>query len=72
MSSTFRALVILILLTSCSLSGNYTRAPKSLNNACSIMDQRRSFLPAFKAAKRKYGIPISVQMAVIWQESKFI
>ena len=71
MSSTFRALIILILLTSCSLSGNYTRAPKSLNNACSILDQRRSFLPAFKAAKRKYGIPISVQMAVIWQESKF-
>ncbi|MDG2299058.1 MAG: transglycosylase SLT domain-containing protein [Planktomarina sp.] len=71
MSSTFRALIILILLTSCSLSGNYTKAPKSLNNACSILDQRRSFLPAFKAAKRKYGIPISVQMAVIWQESKF-
>jgi hypothetical protein len=42
-----------------------------LNNACSILDQRRSFFPAFMAAKRKYGVPVSVQMAIIWQESKF-
>jgi hypothetical protein len=42
-----------------------------LDNACSILDQRRSFFPAFMAAKRKYGVPVSVQMAIIWQESKF-
>ncbi|MDT2034065.1 MAG: transglycosylase SLT domain-containing protein [Planktomarina sp.] len=71
MSSTFRTLILISLLAGCSFSGKYANAPRSLDNACSILDQRRSFLPAFRAAKRKYGVPISVQMAIIWQESKF-
>ena len=71
MSKTFRTLILMTLLAGCSSSGNYTNAPKFLDNACSILDQRRGFLPAFRAAKRKYGVPISVQMAIIWQESKF-
>lgn len=71
MSSIFRTLILISLLAGCSFSGKYANAPRSLDNACSILDQRRSFLPAFRAAKRKYGVPISVQMAIIWQESKF-
>lgn len=71
MSSILRALILVTLLAGCSFPGGNVNAPRNLDNACSILDQRRSFLPAFKAAKRKYGVPISVQMAIIWQESKF-
>ena len=71
MSSILRALILVTLLAGCSFSGGNVNAPQNLDNACSILDQRRSFLPAFTAAKRKYGVPISVQMAIIWQESKF-
>ena len=66
-----RTLILVALLAGCSFPGGNVNAPRNLDNACSILDQRRSFLPAFKAAKRKYGVPVSVQMAIIWQESKF-
>ncbi|MDC0136903.1 lytic transglycosylase, partial [Sulfitobacter sp.] len=71
MNTLLRSLVLIALLAGCSFSGSYKKSPQNLDNACSILDQRRSFLPAFRAAKRKYGVPISTQMAVIWQESKF-
>jgi len=71
MSSILRSLVLITLLAGCSFSGGNKNPPRNLDNACSILDQRRSFLPAFRAAKRKYGVPISTQMAIIWQESKF-
>ena len=71
MSSFLRALILVTLLAGCSLPSGNVNAPRNLNNACSILDQRRSFFPAFMAAKRKYGVPVSVQMAIIWQESKF-
>jgi len=71
MSSILRALILVTLLAGCSLPNGNVNAPRNLDNACSILDQRRSFFPAFMAAKRKYGVPVSVQMAIIWQESKF-
>jgi len=71
MSSFLRALILVTLLAGCSLPSGNANAPRNLDNACSILDQRRSFFPAFMAAKRKYGVPVSVQMAIIWQESKF-
>lgn len=63
----------LLLLAACGGgSGGSGRAPSDLNNACSILDQRPGYLRAFKAAERKWGVPVHVQMATIYQESKFI
>ena len=70
MSRVFRALVLLVLLASCG-SGNYS-APNDLDNACSIVNQRPSLLRAFRATERKWGVPVYVQMAIMYQESKFI
>ena len=61
----------LLLLTACS-SGGDGRAPRDLDNACSILGQRPGYLRAFRAAERKWGVPVHVQMATIYQESKFI
>ena len=43
-----------------------------MDNACSILQQRPSFDRAFQKTKRKWGVPIHVQMAILHQESKFI
>ena len=70
MSRFFRALVIVLLAASCG-GGGGTSAPRNLDNACSILQQRPGYLRAFRAAERKWGIPVHVQMASMYQESKF-
>lgn len=70
MSRHFRALIVLFLLAACG--GGNNSAPKNLNDACSILNQRPKFARAFKATERRWGVPAHVQMATIYQESKFI
>lgn len=70
MSRVFRALMLVLLVASCG-SGNYS-APRNLDNACSIVNERPHYLRAFKAAQRKWDVPVPVLMAMIYQESKFI
>lgn len=70
MSRTLRATVFLMVLASCG-GGNYS-APRNLDNACSILAQRPTYGRAFKATERKWNVPVAVQMATIYQESKFI
>ena len=70
MSRTFCALIIAVLLASCS--GGPTRAPRDLDNACAILKERPEYYRAFRAAERRWGVPVHVQMATIHQESKFI
>jgi hypothetical protein len=70
MSRLLRASILLLFLASCG-GGNFS-APKNLDDACSIVRQRPTYLTAMKATERKWGIPVSVQMATMFQESKFI
>ncbi|MEO0487720.1 MAG: lytic transglycosylase [Pseudomonadota bacterium] len=73
MSRPFTALIVLLFLAGCgAVTGGSGRAPSNLDNACSIVDQRSGYLRAFKATERKWGVPVAVQMATIYQESKFI
>ena len=60
----------MVLVASCG-SGNYS-APRNLDNACSIVDQRPKYLRAMKKTERRWDVPVHVQMATIYQESKFI
>ncbi|MGX9356347.1 transglycosylase SLT domain-containing protein [Roseobacteraceae bacterium S113] len=70
MSRVLRALIIVFVVASCG-SPN-TTAPRNLDNACSIVKQRPSYLKAFRATERRWGVPVHVQMAAMYQESKFI
>ncbi|MCI5109067.1 MAG: lytic transglycosylase [Marivita sp.] len=70
MSRFFRALVIVLLAASCG-GGGGTSAPRNLDDACSILQQRPGYLRAFRAAERRWGVPVHVQMASMYQESKF-
>ncbi|MFZ5964118.1 lytic transglycosylase [Thalassococcus sp. BH17M4-6] len=71
MSRTLRALIIVLLTASCGGGGNYS-APRELDNACAILRERPHYTRAFRAAERKWGVPMHVQMATIYQESKFV
>ena len=70
MSRSLRAMILLLLVSACG-GGNYS-APRNLENACSIVKERPAYLKAMKRAERKWGVPVHVQMAIIYQESKFI
>ncbi|CUI56225.1 transglycosylase SLT domain-containing protein [Cognatishimia activa] len=70
MSRHFRALIVLLLLAACG--GGNNSAPRNLNDACSILNQRPKYARAFKATERRWGVPAHVQMATIYQESKFV
>ena len=70
MSRLFRALALVLLAASCG--GGSGTAPRQLDNACSILAERPGYLNAFRATERKYGVPVHVQMATIYQESKFV
>jgi hypothetical protein len=70
MSRTLRALLLLLFLASCG-GGNFS-APRNLDDACSVIQQRPNYLKAMKVAQRNWGVPISVQMAVLYEESKFV
>ncbi|MBP0483726.1 transglycosylase SLT domain-containing protein [Sagittula salina] len=71
MSRLLRALVILLVLASCGGGGGSGVSPDDLDDACSILRQRPTYYRAFKTAERKWGVPVHVQMATIYQESKF-
>ena len=72
MSSFFRAAIIVVILVLGSCSSRNYSAPSNLDDACSIVRQYPHYLRAMQMSERKWGVPVYVQMATIYQESKFI
>lgn len=70
MSRLFRASILMALLAGCG-SRDFA-APREIDNACGIVAQHPDYLRAFRATERRWGVPVAVQMAFIYQESKFI
>ena len=70
MSRFLRASILLLLLASCG--GGRFSAPRNLDNACAILDERPAYYRAMQRTERRWGVPVAVQMASIHQESKFI
>ncbi len=70
MSKIILALAVMLTLGSCAQ--RYGDAPRNLDDACSIVRERPSYLRAFKKTQREWGVPVPVIMAMIYQESKFI
>jgi|GEM_PF-142672 len=55
-----------VLFVSCTAS-----QPRNAADVCSIFEERRSWYRAAKEASDRWGIPISVNMAFVYQESSF-
>lgn len=56
-----------LLLTSCAT----LPPPRDVNNLCNIFKQYPDWYRASKDVQRRWGVPVTVQMAIIHQESKF-
>ncbi len=70
MSRLLRTIALLLVVASCG--SNDFRAPRNLDDACSIVRERPKYLKAMEATEREWQVPVPVQMAIIYQESKFI
>ncbi len=53
------------------LSGCLATQPRDITDVCAMFEDRRSWYKAAKASSERWGIPISVNMAFIYQESGF-
>jgi hypothetical protein len=71
MSRFLRASLVVLCLASCGGGREYA-APRQLDDACAILRERPQYLRAMTATERRWGIPVHVQMATIYQESKFV
>ncbi len=61
---------LLLLLAACG-GGNYS-APRNLDDACALSRERPQYMRAMERAERRWNVPVHVQMAMIYQESRFI
>lgn len=59
-------LIIMLVLQACTPA-----PPDNIHNVCSIFQQYPSWYWAAKKTQSKWGMPISTQMAIIYQESRF-
>ncbi len=61
-----QSVLFAVLLSSCVSS-----QPRNTSNVCDIFEDRRSWYRAAKTSEARWGAPISVSMAVLYQESSF-
>ena len=76
MSSLYKKTVFLItlllsagiaLLAACS-----TSPPENIRDSCEIFTEKDDWYPAALDSYEKWGVPIHVQLAIIYQESRFV
>ena len=59
--------MISLLLTGCSS----TVPPSDAHNLCNIFREKPSWYRAAKRSEKKWGTPVQIQMAIMYQESSF-
>ena len=60
-------MVALILYGGCS-----TDPPRDISNSCEMFEDKSGWYKDPKRSYEKWGVPIHVQLAIIYQESKFV
>ncbi len=64
------ALVLLVLVGSCA--SRVDPRPSDIRNACVIKAEQPGWIEAASRAEAKWGVPVPVQLATIWRESRFV
>ena len=65
------ALAVALALSACGGGPTDGPALKNMDDACAIAAQRPDYLKAMRKTERRWGVPVAVQMATIYQESRF-
>ena len=60
-----------VLLSTLMLTGCVTTPPQSPDNLCRIFKEKDDWYKAAKHSEKKWGVPMQIQMAIIYQESGF-
>ena len=68
MTTKFVIILALLLVSAC---GVFNRVPSSQSNACDLLDHKKSWRRSVNAAKKKWGVSPSLQLAFIKTESNF-
>lgn len=63
--------LLLASILSLLLAGCATSPPSNINNLCTIFKEKDDWYKDSKAAQKRWGTPIHVQMAIMRQESAF-
>ena len=75
MNQKFKKLVVflstLIVLFPLFIAGCATTPPKDISNLCEIFYEKDDWYDAAADARDKWGVPIHVPMAMMYQESSF-
>lgn len=66
-----RKSVLVISLLCLSLTACFSTRPANITNVCDIFEDRRGWYKAAKKSEQRWGVPIPVSMAFIYQESSF-
>lgn len=62
------ALALLVL----ALAGCVTAPPENVDDICTIFEERDDWYDAAKESRARWGVPITVMMAIMHQESRFV
>lgn len=65
-----RILAVALVVASCGQ--RQFSAPRHLDDACALSQERPQYFAAMRAAERRWQIAVPVQMAIIHAESRFI
>jgi len=60
--------MLIIISASCTFS---SYEPRNKNNLCQIFKEQRQWYKSASASRKKWGVPISVAMSIIYYESSF-
>lgn len=60
-------LLVIIFTSSCA-----TRPPAHPNDSCAIFNDKSNWYKSARRSYKKWGVPIPVQLAIIYQESRFV
>lgn len=69
MQALFLPLFLCCLL---ALSGCADNPPKNLDSSCSIFQEKEKWYQAANRSYERWGVPVHVQLAIIYQESRFV
>ena len=64
--------VTLMLLQAILITGCATKPPEKLDNVCDIFRDKDGWYEDAVASRQKWGVPVSVMMAFMHQESRFV
>ena len=60
-------LILMLCLAGCA-----TSPPSDIDDICAIFSEKRGWYEAAKSSRARWEVPISVNMAIIYQESSFV